>query len=238
MFHPNGPTFLELARQAMSSTQRGYDLLAPKFDFTPFRTPDAILEKVSEHLKSIAPLESCLDICCGTGAGIEMLRPYCDGRIVGVDFSQGMLDQAALNLKPGESKPSIKLVHCNVLELPCENEFDLAVCFGALGHFLPKDQEILLDQVTKVLRPGGRFIFVTHYMPGIFTPAHLLSRGFNWSMRVRNFFYRPKFIMYYLTFLLPQVRQQLEARGFTVAEHSPYTGRLKPLRLVDAVLKK
>ena len=39
MFHPQGPTFWELARQALSSTQRGYDLLAPKFDFTPFRTP-------------------------------------------------------------------------------------------------------------------------------------------------------------------------------------------------------
>src|SRR5690242_17323879 len=27
MFHPNGPTFLELAVQALSSTERGYDLL-------------------------------------------------------------------------------------------------------------------------------------------------------------------------------------------------------------------
>ena len=47
MFHPQGPTFFELASQALSSTRQGYDLLAPKFDFTPFRTPDLILECVA-----------------------------------------------------------------------------------------------------------------------------------------------------------------------------------------------
>ena len=46
MFHPQGPTFLELARQALSSTERGYDLLASKFDYTPFRTPNEIIEVV------------------------------------------------------------------------------------------------------------------------------------------------------------------------------------------------
>ena len=34
MFHPNGPSFFELVEQALSSTERGYDLLAPKFDYT------------------------------------------------------------------------------------------------------------------------------------------------------------------------------------------------------------
>ena len=38
MFSPGGPTFRELMQQALASTERGYDLLAPKFDLTPFRT--------------------------------------------------------------------------------------------------------------------------------------------------------------------------------------------------------
>jgi hypothetical protein len=42
MFYPQGPTLRELAVQALSSTERGYDLLAPKFDYTPFRTPEEI----------------------------------------------------------------------------------------------------------------------------------------------------------------------------------------------------
>src|SRR6185312_10155259 len=89
MFHPNGPTFRELAVQALSSTQRGYDLLAPKFDYTPFRTPQPLLDAVSIHLESLGPFDCGLDVCCGTGAGMAMLRPHCRERVVGIDFSQG-----------------------------------------------------------------------------------------------------------------------------------------------------
>ena len=35
MFSPQGPTLRELTVQALSSVERGYDLLAPKFDHTP-----------------------------------------------------------------------------------------------------------------------------------------------------------------------------------------------------------
>ena len=79
MFHANGPSFFELAVQALSSTERGYDLLAPKFDYTPFRTPDVILDKVAQHLAPLGPFGSGLDVCCGTGAAMRMLRPA--GRI-------------------------------------------------------------------------------------------------------------------------------------------------------------
>src|SRR5690606_27293512 len=67
MFHPGGPTFRELMRQALSSTDEGYDLLAPKFDKTPFRTPDALLEAMVPHFGA-APVRTALDVCCGTGA--------------------------------------------------------------------------------------------------------------------------------------------------------------------------
>ena len=55
MFHPNGPTLRELTVEALSSTERGYDLLAPKFDHTPFRTPDIILDAVAAQLADAAP---------------------------------------------------------------------------------------------------------------------------------------------------------------------------------------
>src|SRR5437763_267304 len=91
MFHPRGPTFFELARQALSSTQKGYDLLAPKFDYTPFLTPREVLDAVAAHLLPAAPFGAGLDLCCGTGAGLRLLRPLCRERVVGIDFSQGML---------------------------------------------------------------------------------------------------------------------------------------------------
>ena len=57
MFHPQGPTVWELLVQALSSTEQGYDLLAPKFDSTPFRTPEAILGPAMAQLGG--PSEHC-----------------------------------------------------------------------------------------------------------------------------------------------------------------------------------
>lgn len=216
MFHPNGPTFWELARQALSSTQRGYDLLAPKFDYTPFRTPDALLEAVAPHIGEPASLGSALDVCCGTGAAMRMLRPLCRERVVGIDFSSNMIEVARQKTADAPGNASLEFVMGNVLEMPFEREFDVAVCFGALGHILPKDQERFVDQVAKSLKPGGRFIFVTSHMPSLFSLQYWLARGFNAAMHARNFLVRPPFVMFYLTFLVPESIELLERRGFQV----------------------
>jgi SAM-dependent methyltransferase len=91
MFAPEGPTVRELAVQALSSVEHGYDLLAPKFDLTPFRTPDVILDAVARVLRPLGPFGHGLDLCCGTGAGLRVLTPVCRGRVTGVDISAGML---------------------------------------------------------------------------------------------------------------------------------------------------
>src|SRR3982750_1109 len=110
MFHPRGPTFWELAEQALSSTERGYDLLAPKFDYTPFRTPDWALNRVVDALRGLAPFGSGLDICCGTGAGLRVLRPFCTERVVGIDFSPGMLRQCAKQIASMPGTAPVELV--------------------------------------------------------------------------------------------------------------------------------
>ena len=147
MFHPQGPTFLELARQALSSTERGYDLLAPKFEYTPFRTPDVILEKVAEYLKATAPFDAGLDICCGTGAGMRMLRPLCLERVVGIDMSAGMLAEARRCTADAPGGAALEFVRGNVLAMPFAAAFDIAVSFGAFGHILTQDEPRLVAGV-------------------------------------------------------------------------------------------
>src|SRR5947199_5690386 len=111
MFHPNGPTFLELMEQALSSTVRGYDLLAPKFDYTPFRTPQEILDAVAEQLRSLGPFRAGLDLCCGTGAAMAMLRPLCTERVVGIDLSKGMLDVGRQRTADAPGSAALEFVH-------------------------------------------------------------------------------------------------------------------------------
>jgi ubiquinone/menaquinone biosynthesis C-methylase UbiE len=71
VFSPQGPSLRELAIQALSSVERGYDLLAPKFDHTPFRTPDSVLGATADALRPLGPFGQGLDVCCGTGAGMS-----------------------------------------------------------------------------------------------------------------------------------------------------------------------
>jgi ubiquinone/menaquinone biosynthesis C-methylase UbiE len=212
VFHPDGPSLYELAIQALSSTDRGYDLIAPKFDYTPFRTPDALLERA---LRELGPVDRAIDLCCGTGAGVRALRPHVAREIVGIDRSAGMLEEAARRI--GDlSNPTITLVQGDVLAHDFRDEFDAATCFGAFGHILESDEPRFVASVRKALKIGGRFVFVTSEMPPLSSPAYWAARGFNGVMRVRNAILKPEFVMYYLTFLLPRARELLEREGFDV----------------------
>src|SRR5215470_5065232 len=94
VFSPHGPSLRELCVQALSSVERGYDLLAPKFDHTPFRTPDSILGATADALFELGPFGAGMDVCCGTGAGMGVLTSLCQSVTTGIDFSAGMLAQA------------------------------------------------------------------------------------------------------------------------------------------------
>ena len=217
MFHPEGPTFLELARQALSSTREGYQLLAPKFDHTPFRTPDEILAAVFAHQ---APVETALDLCCGTGAALSHLRRLTSRQVVGLDFSANMLAEAGRTwdreTRAGAATPSegLTLLEGDVLDLALPARFDLITCFGALGHIPRRDQQAFVVAVRRALRPGGRFVLVTAHAPGPGQAAYWLGRGFNLAMDLRNLCWPGRFVMYYLTFLLPEARTLLTGAGF------------------------
>jgi ubiquinone/menaquinone biosynthesis C-methylase UbiE len=218
MFSDQGPSVRELAVQAFSSVDHGYDLLAPKFDHTPFRTPDAFLDAVADALAPLGPFDAGLDICCGTGAGVGALRRLCRKRITGVDFSAGMLAAArAADLGRGATDgPRPEWVRADALALPFTRSFDLAVSFGAFGHFLPAERPRLFAEVRRALRPGGLFTFPITAPPPAASVLHWALRGFDAAMRVRNLVWRPRFVMYYRTFPLRDVLDDLGRAGFTV----------------------
>ncbi|MET9464396.1 methyltransferase domain-containing protein [Streptomyces sp. NPDC006544] len=238
MFTSQGPTLRELAVQALSSVERGYDLLAPTFDQTPFRTPDRMLDAVEETLADReGSFGAGLDVCCGTGAGIGMLRRLCRGRVTGVDLSAGMLAEAerahaagdVLTAERGAERGGgetggptgprrVEFVRVDARALPAAlgNSYDLAVSFGAFGHFLPAERPAVFSGVHASLRPGGVFAFPIGAPIPPSHPAWWAVAGFDAAMRVRNAVWRPPFVMYYRTFPLGGVRTDLRAAGFTV----------------------
>jgi SAM-dependent methyltransferase len=134
----------------------------------------------------------------------------CQGPVAGVDFSGGMLAQAR------GAHPGAGWVRADARALPFTGAFDLAVSFGALGHFLPAERPALFAGVHRALRPGGLFAFPVGALPPVTSRWYWGLLGFDVAMRARNAVWRPPFVMYYRTCPLPAVRSDLTASGFTV----------------------
>jgi len=218
MFDPKGPTFMELARQALSSTTKGYDLLAPKFEYTPFRTPDELIDPMVHEIKR-EDVSDLLDLACGTGAIARRCAPHL-GRTLGIDVSTGMLQEARRLAQ--EEGVHAEFKEMDLFKMPFDTEFDVIATAGAFGHVLPPAQRTFVDVVWRALRPGGRFIFITGPMPPKSDPAYWMARGFNAAMHVRNALIQPPFIMFYLTFTVERASTLLWERGFEIRVEDAY----------------
>jgi demethylmenaquinone methyltransferase/2-methoxy-6-polyprenyl-1,4-benzoquinol methylase len=102
---------------------------------------------------------NALDVCCGTGdLALELRRRIGpDGRVVGCDFSQPMLELA--RQKSGERGLPVEFGWADALELPYgDASFDaVTIGFGARNL---ADLERGLAEMTRVLQPGGRLVIL------------------------------------------------------------------------------
>jgi demethylmenaquinone methyltransferase / 2-methoxy-6-polyprenyl-1,4-benzoquinol methylase len=107
----------------------------------------------------LSPGDRALDVATGTGdLALELAgRVAPAGQVVGVDFSERMLELA--RGKVSEAGPAAEFLWANALELPfADGEFDAAtVGFGARNF---ADLERGLSEMTRVVRPGGRIVIL------------------------------------------------------------------------------
>jgi SAM-dependent methyltransferase len=106
------------------------------------------LEWLSRHLNQQARI---LDYGCGYGRILEQLVRAGYSNSVGADFSEAMIRRCRSTL------PHINLVQSDGDSLPFrERAFDAVVLFAVLTCIpREKDQRDLVEEVLRVLRPGG-----------------------------------------------------------------------------------
>jgi SAM-dependent methyltransferase len=174
------------------------------------------LDAVSSAVRPLGPFRTGLDVCCGTGAAVGVLRELCEEGVTGVDFSAGMLAEAAAAFPPAGEGPLVEWVRADARSLPFRERFDLATSFGAFGHFLPAERPAVFAGVRAALRPGGLFVFPLPAPPRVGSLPYWALWGFDAAMRVRNAVWWPRFVMYYRTLRLADVQTELADAGFTV----------------------
>lgn len=104
---------------------------------------------------NVKPGESALDVCCGTcDWAIALSMASGTGKVVGLDFSQNMLEVAKKRLKKRGLENRIELVHGNAMNLPfSDNAFDHATIGFALRNV--PDLVQVLNEMKRVVKPGG-----------------------------------------------------------------------------------
>jgi demethylmenaquinone methyltransferase/2-methoxy-6-polyprenyl-1,4-benzoquinol methylase len=107
----------------------------------------------------VGPGTDALDVCCGTGdLALELRRRIGpDGRVVGCDFSEPMLELA--RRKSGDEGLPVEFGWADALELPYgDGSFDaVTIGFGARNL---ADLERGISEMTRVLRPEGRLVIL------------------------------------------------------------------------------
>ncbi len=156
---------IERAPQSRDATEyEDYMATSGQYDETRCNVGVAF---ITEALSAVGPMNehALLDAGCGTGTYIDTFKDQVQS-VVGVDLSQGMLDQAELKFC---NDSSVTLRQGSLVALPCEDkEFDAATC-NQVVHHLASDEELnrfdriqeFAHEAFRVLRPGGAFVMNT-----------------------------------------------------------------------------
>jgi SAM-dependent methyltransferase len=206
----------ELLGQWFRSTRQSYDWIAGRFEQTPFRTSEWIFQKAVPEIGRVGAVEAALDLGCGTGAASRAIRHLCHSVLVGVDLSGGMLREARQRWPMDGQGPRLLLCQGDALAIPAGQRFDLVVSFGMFMHIEPRRLPRMVAEVARVLRPGGRFAFVTAHPPGRWSYHYWIARAFNAAMRIRNWLHSPPMNLYYLGFSVNEAARMLREAGFDV----------------------
>ncbi len=113
------------------------------------------------ELAGLRPGDRALDVATGTGdLAFELARRVAPGgRVIGADFSEGMLEIARLKAgrRDGPDQADITFEYANALSLPFGNgEFDAVTVGFGVRNF--SDLERGLRELVRVVRPGGRIV--------------------------------------------------------------------------------
>ena len=136
--------------------RRIWDKMAPRFD-KQMRFFERVLFTGGRQWACSQAEGKVLEVAVGTGRNLPY---YPDGiTLTGIEYSPGMLDLAKEKAKELGVAADLRLGDAQALDLP-DGEFDTVVCTLSLCSI--PDDRAAVREVTRVLRPGGRFILMEH----------------------------------------------------------------------------
>jgi demethylmenaquinone methyltransferase/2-methoxy-6-polyprenyl-1,4-benzoquinol methylase len=138
-----------------------FESIAPKYDLMndilSFRQ-HKYWRRFTMRRMNVQAGQTAIDLCCGTcDWTISLAQASKQGRIIGLDFSQNMLDYGARKLQEQGLEQQVTLIRGNAMSLPYDdNSFDYATIGFALRNV--PDLVQVIKEMQRVVKPGGKVV--------------------------------------------------------------------------------
>ena len=106
-----------------------------------------------------------LDLGCGRG-DLAMEAARRDANVIGIDYSKDAIEITnEMVRKPGNRKlKNVKFLQMDAKRLEFHsNSFDLVISIDVFEHLYKEELEIVMKEIKRVLKPGGKLIVDTAY---------------------------------------------------------------------------
>ena len=154
-------------------------MVSEEFTFTKF-SKNAFYEALNGRLVDMAGVGSdqrILDLACGTGSVTQLilqrLRGARDSVIIAMDHSATALKQAMEDLKDARAA-AVQFVHSRVDQVSESVKESVDTIFYCNAIHYVSDKDALILEVSKTLKPGGKFAFNTSFFEGGQPPESLV----------------------------------------------------------------
>jgi demethylmenaquinone methyltransferase / 2-methoxy-6-polyprenyl-1,4-benzoquinol methylase len=154
--------------QFAEQVNRMFDRVAGRYDLLNSLMSAGLHHRWRERAADRAELsagDSVLDVCCGTGdLAFELSRRVApNGKVIGCDFSEPMLDLAR-EKAANRAVEGVRFEWADALSLPYDaGRFDAVTVGFGVRNFSDRDRG--LREMTRVLRPGGRLVVLEFTEP-------------------------------------------------------------------------
>jgi ubiquinone/menaquinone biosynthesis C-methylase UbiE len=120
-----------------------------------------------------------LEVGCGSGAAlVELSRRLRPSHMIGADVDSSLLNEAAGRLR--SCSVDCELLHADVHALPLpDRSVDVVIDFGTCYHI--PDAESALQEIARVIRPGGLFVHETPVSQLLAHPIRSFGRSLPWQ---------------------------------------------------------
>jgi ubiquinone/menaquinone biosynthesis C-methylase UbiE len=174
-----------MSEEQRETNQTFYDRISQAYDFIADAGEHKARE-TGELALQLQPGERVLEIGFGTGNSLINLAKAVgpQGHVAGIDISPGMLAVAEKKILKDGLADRIDLQVGDARNLPYEDaSFDAAFMSMTLELFSPDDIPIVLAEVRRVLRDGGRLGVVSMATVRDGDDASLLEKTYVWMHR-------------------------------------------------------